>query len=450
MATNRLDRVLIPLSLAILGFLFLIVMGLLIGSGKWEDETNGRPTTVAQPDSWIRDEEPQRTLVIPATAQLSKTVNPGAASPLAKWTSERLKKILDREGTVRSEALITFESPSQLAGFAKFAAASGVKVLWTDDRLRSARVVFDDLETLANVLNTADDESIDIAPNYVAQVPGLPVEDPERTDDENAGGRAPFSESLMESLGAAQNREDWGTGITVAILDSGVAVHSTLEGVEVQTTTLIEDAEIVNGHGTAMASLVAGRLFPAEGIAQASRILDIRVADEDGFSNTALLAEGIMTAADSGAQVINISLGSFGDSSTLRDAINYALERQIIVVASAGNEQFSTIAYPAAYPGVVAVAAVDANNKQAWFSNSGENITLAAPGVGILSAYTENELVIGSGTSQATALTSGAIAAMLGWNYEPEQIIEELQRNAHVTGAPPEQVGAGVLRLPEK
>ena len=214
--------------------------------------------------------------------------------------------------------------------------------------------------------------------------------------------------------------------------------------------TLSGDGEVIHGHGTAMASLILGQDFPAEGTAPAADLLDIRVADEEGGSNTALLAEGIIAAVDRRADVINISLGAFGDSPVLRNAIEYALERQILVVASAGNEKLLRVAYPAAYPGVIAVAAVDANNEQAYFSNSGEDLTLSAPGVGVLSAYLDDKIVIGSGTSQAAAVTTGAVAAMLSWGYDPAGVVQALRQNAVQTTAAQEQVGAGVLRLPER
>jgi len=132
----------------------------------------------------------------------------------------------------------------------------------------------------------------------------------------------------------------------------------------------------------------------------------------------------------------------------LRDAVAYAISRGVIVVAAAGNEQANALAYPAAYEGVISVAAVDAQGRQAYFSNSGSGLFIAAPGVGIISAYSDNKTVIGSGTSQAAAITSGAISALLSRNYQSAQIPLILARNAVSTGAPATQVGAGILKLP--
>jgi subtilisin family serine protease len=98
---------------------------------------------------------------------------------------------------------------------------------------------------------------------------------------------------------------------------------------------------------------------------------------------------------------------------------------------------------------MLSVGAVDAGGKQAWFSNSGAGLTLAAPGVGIVSGYADNKVVIGSGTSQATAITSGAVAYLLGRGYHATNIIPLLSRTAAPLSAPAEAVGAGLLQLPK-
>jgi thermitase len=269
-------------------------------------------------------------------------------------------------------------------------------------------------------------------------------------DLNNQGGLAPFDEGVFASIGAPKDRDGWGRAVKVAVLDSGIADHETLEGVKVERVKLVETGPVPNGHGTSMASLISGRVAPAEGVAPAAELLDIWVANEEGVSNTALVAQGIMEAVDRGAQVINISLGSFGSSLMLQNAVQYALNQRVLIVAAAGNEQMNQLAYPAAYPGVIAVGAVDAERRQAFFSNSGRGLTLAAPGVGILSAYPGGKVVVGSGTSQATALTTGTVAAVLGWGRSPGEVVKLLTQSAASTGASQEQVGAGFLQVPPR
>ncbi len=395
----------------------------------------------------------QETAETPKVVTLYRTErSQSAASTLETSSAEisdrdRLVSSLSGAGVVPGEAVLAFDSLSALERFLEGKDA-GLEVLWADGRLLSARIHFSDLDALSEALGGIRDD-VRVHPTYVARIPGLPQEEPAAVDETNAGGRAPFRESLMGAIGADQNRETWGSGVTVALLDSGVDAHSSLEGVGIQAVELI-DGDLSHGHGTAMASLIAGRVFPAEGVAPASRILDVRVADAEGASNTGLIAQGVMEAVDHGADVINISLGASGDSLLLRNAIGHALEARVLVVAAAGNDQLTRLAYPAAYPGVIAVGAVDRNNEQAWFSNSGENLTLAAPGVGVYSAYLDDKLAIGSGSSQSAALTSGAVSAMMSWGYAPSDIVSVLIRHAVSTGAPQEQIGAGVLRLPER
>ena len=138
-------------------------------------------------------------------------------------------------------------------------------------------------------------------------------------------------------------------------------------------------------------------------------------------------------------------MGSFGDSPIVAQAVNDALQRGVVVVASAGNEQLSMKDWPAAYPGVISVSGVDATGHIAYFSNTGEP-TLAAPAVGIPSAFAENNkpyLAIGDGTSQAAALVSGAAAAILSRGGD---VLSVLSRNAQTIPATKAEAGAGMLR----
>jgi thermitase len=171
------------------------------------------------------------------------------------------------------------------------------------------------------------------------------------------------------------------------------------------------------------------------------------VADTHGDSNTALLSSAIVKATDLGARVINVSLGSSGSAPILEAAVRYAQSRHVIIVAAAGNEQQNALSMPAGIPGVLSVGAVDANGTQAYFSNSGPGLTLVAPGVGIISGYAENKLVIGSGTSQATAITSGVVASLLSRGYHGSNIIPLLTRTAKPLGIPKEAVGAGLIQV---
>jgi thermitase len=289
-------------------------------------------------------------------------------------------------------------------------------------------------------------------PNFVVRIPGLPLEESGTggaPDSANGGGRVPFGSQGLESIGATGDRSRWGDGVTVAVLDSGIEAHPSLGKAEITHVDLLKDGGEMNGHGTAMASLIAGNDANVGGVTPAARLLDIRVADSNGDSNTALLASGIVRATDLGARVINISLGTTGYSQVLAEAVQYAQSHNAVVVAAAGNEQQTALVWPAGFAGGLSVGAVDAGGTQAWFSNSGEGLTLVGPGVGIVSGYSDGKVVIGSGTSQATAITSGVVAQLMSRGYSSSSIIPMLTRTAKPLNAPASAVGAGLVQLPK-
>lgn len=369
--------------------------------------------------------------------QPSKSPNTAAPAPQIQT--------LNVPGSLPNEALLTFRTPEALAAFRDRAAALGLEVLGYDAKLRTARVRFRDTAALERDLNEHAADYTHVGPNYLVRVPGLPPQ----TDNSNAGGREPFRSQGLDAIGAAGNRSGWGQGVTVAVIDSGIAAHPSLKDTQITHIDLVNDGNTMNGHGTAMASLIAGNSDTVGGVAPAAKLLDIRVADTNGDSNTALLSSAIVKATDLGARVINISLGGSGDSPMLEEAVRYAQSRNVVIVAAAGNEQQTALSWPAGISGVLSVGAVDANGTQAYFSNSGPGLTIVAPGVGIVSGYADSKLVIGSGTSQATALTSGVVASLLARGYHGPNIIPLLTRSAEPLSAPATAVGAGLIQIPK-
>ncbi|MFE9726211.1 type VII secretion-associated serine protease mycosin [Streptomyces sp. NPDC005794] len=227
-----------------------------------------------------------------------------------------------------------------------------------------------------------------------------------------------------------------GEGVTVAVLDTGVdGDHPDLAGQVLPGKDLIGfGAESGDRswalHGTAMAGIIAGRgNGPGRGdgvlgVAPEAKILPVRVILESGDpsrtkareSRGNALADGIRWAADQGADVINLSLGDDSESAHPEPgedaAVQYALGKGVAVVASAGNsgEKGDRISYPAAYPGVIAVAAVDKYGTHAAFSTRRWYATVSAPGVDIVVANPDRHYYIEWGTSAASAFVSGAVA----------------------------------------
>ncbi|GGU03035.1 type VII secretion-associated serine protease mycosin [Streptomyces violascens] len=266
-------------------------------------------------------------------------------------------------------------------------------------------------------------------------------------------------------LTAMHTQQAWrttkGQGITVAVLDTGVdGSHPDLAGQVLPGNDLVgfgagQGSRDWARHGTAMAGIIAGHGHGAGnqsgvlGIAPEARILPVRVILESTDparkqareTKGGALAEGIRWAADNGADVINLSLGD--DSASAHPepaedaAIQYALGKGAVVVASAGNggDQGDHISYPAAYPGVIAVAAVDKNGTHASFSTRRWYATVSAPGVDVVIADPDRKYYEGWGTSAASAFVSGAVALIRSAHpgLGPAQIkklLEDTARNA--------------------
>ena len=263
-------------------------------------------------------------------------------------------------------------------------------------------------------------------------------------------------------LDAMHTQQAWrttkGKGVTVAVLDTGVeADHPDLVGNVLPAKDMIGfgasqgDRDWAR-HGTAMAGIIAGHGHgPGDsdgvmGVAPEAKILPVRVILEDGDAARGqarstrgnALAEGIRWAADHGADVINLSLGD--DSASAHpepaedEAVQYALKKNVTVVASAGNggKKGDHTSYPAAYPGVIAATAVDRFGTRADFSTRRWYATVSAPGVDIVIADPDHRYYEGWGTSAASAYVSGAVALIKAARpgLTPAQIKQLLENTA--------------------
>ena len=211
-------------------------------------------------------------------------------------------------------------------------------------------------------------------------------------------------------------------GQVVAVVDSGVDDgHPDLAGVVRPGIDLVTgngDGTLdENGHGTHVAGIVAavtGNGIGGAGLAQGARVLAVRVLDAEGSGYDSDVAEGVVWAVDHGATVVNLSLGGTSESSLLSAAVRYALDRQVVVVASSGNAGATgdPIKYPAATAGVLAVGAVDKAGVRPTWSSTGAHLGLAAPGVGIVSTVPGGAYASWSGTSMAAPFVAAAAALL--------------------------------------
>ena len=208
--------------------------------------------------------------------------------------------------------------------------------------------------------------------------------------------------------------------VTVAVIDTGVCMsHEDLEGRVLDGgydfVDNDDDPEDVFGHGCSVAGIIAANTDNGIGIAgfaPNSSILPVRVLGPSGSGSMADVAAGIVYAADNGADIINLSLGSAVGSQVTQDAVNHALGKGVTVIASAGNSGGNLPGYPARYEGVVAVGAIDADGSRSSFSNKGGDIW--APGRDVHTIYLNNGYKALNGTSFSAPYVAAMAAALEG------------------------------------
>ena len=216
--------------------------------------------------------------------------------------------------------------------------------------------------------------------------------------------------------------------LVIAIVDTGVDLnHPDLNDKIVPGWDFVNDdnsPQDDHGHGTHVAGIAAAETNNARGVAGVSwgaRIMPIKVLRYDGDGYYSDVAQGVLYACNHGAQIINLSLGGTNPSSTLKNALEQAYADGCIIVAAAGNSGQDEIDYPARYAEAIAVAATDQVDDHAPFSDTGPQIEVAAPGVGIYSTlWTPSSHTYGvkHGTSMSTPHVSG-LAALI-WTLCPQ------------------------------
>lgn len=267
----------------------------------------------------------------------------------------------------------------------------------------------------------------------IGQIPNYPNQTGISGDDIN------IEQAWMVTHGNAVRIADINTGIDLKhedLQEKVIAQQSFVEGV-----TSVQDD---HGHGTFVAGIMAANGnngIGVAGVCPECKLIIAKSLNKDDFGAWSDIAKGITWATDQGAQIINLSLGAETSNQTVSDGINYALKKNVLVVAAAGNcgsadlqttgcQAQNPVIYPAALPGVISVAATDNRDQPYTYSETGTWITMAAPGTGIFSTKLiksdGQKYAYATGTSASSPIVSGALALLLSTGLSRDQAIQRL------------------------
>jgi thermitase len=345
------------------------------------------------------------------------------------------------------ELLLQAKNQQQYDAILSQSGEAGWVIIGRLDRSHTLRVRITDPAKLASWLNQTE---VEVSPNYLVTVPGLPGQDKAATI--SLDEFLPMGDGLLEWVGLPAGALS-GRGIKIAVLDTGIAPHSAFTGSSLFRLDLEggDGSPGDPGHGTAVASLIAGNSRNVSGLAPGVDLLDIPVLNAQGWGDSFTLAQGIYAATDAGVQIINLSLGSQGQSGIVQQAVADALARGVAIIAATGNEGAGQIAFPASLPGVVAVGATDAAGRVLPFSNTGMQAGLTAPGFSLRAAWPGEKMVEISGTSSAVPLVAGALATIMAHdpNLSAGNAVQLLYDYSDEAGAPgiDQEYGHGILNL---
>ena len=398
---------------------------------------------------------PAPTAAPRADAGIAARAVPGRL--IVKWKRpEAAQAVLRKLGVARAETL----GPEGLApgtgapevivlpagaSEAAFRAAAGDAVEWVEP---------DHVLRLVVPAATAED---DAGPDL-----GVPSFGAELHEGGKKAGAKPARQWALEKVRAA---EAWkvtrgSAAVRIGVVDTGADLgHPELRGQIADSWRAsgwlgrlgLASAKDDSGHGTHCAGVAAAAgLQGVSGMAPGCKLLIAKALDQDGAGATSDVVRGIRWAVAGGARVLSLSMGGEEDNRALRAAIADALAAGVVVVAAMGNEGKQLKNYPAAYPGVIAVAATTRQDKLASFSTRGAWVSVAAPGAAILSTTPTYPVAMGrgpdaeiglgsgtlSGTSMATPMVAGLAALLLskhpGW--KPAQVKAAIERGAVALG----------------
>jgi serine protease len=378
--------------------------------------------------------------------------------------------VLSEEEFVTDEILVKFKRGVGKDKIDRINSKHGAFVRHTSPYTRSKRMGIPKGKTVAEMvkLYQAEDAVEYVEPNYIAHalvVPNDPLYSYQWHLDTVQYGGIEMEEAWEISTGS---------GVTVAVVDTGVAYENYgwryKQAPDLAGTSFVQGYDFVNddahpnddnSHGTHVTGTIAQTTdnnIGVAGVAFDCLIMPVKVLNRQGSGTYDQVAGGIYYAADNGAHVISLSLGGSADSETLKNAVKYAYENGVTVIAAAGNDASSIISYPAAYDDyVIAVGATRYDETLAYYSNYGTSLDLVAPGGdltidqngdgyndGVLqntfNPNSKNTKDFGywffQGTSMATPHVSGVAALLIanGNAVIPDEVRSALQETAEDLG----------------
>lgn len=374
---------------------------------------------------------------------------------------------------IEDEVIVKYEKSTQINSMNSNVQESGSQIS-NEIETRSGRIVkikIPDNKTVEEMIKYFEQQTgvVYAEPNYLAYAQAVPNDSYYEEFTNGAIGQWGLWAINMNN---AWNERRNSNSVKVAVIDSGIIPDHpdfnysdlTEDSANFVGTTQNEDprdyigndsirdnTSLDNGgsHGTHVAGIIGALSDNSLGVAGVSwgvDLMPVRVLDSTQTGDTFHIAEGIYYAAENGADIINLSLGSTGEPDHLQEAVEFADREGSILIAASGNYEDSDndlVYYPAAYSEVIAVGAVDINNNRSDYSTSGSELDLVAPGgngsYGILSTWGyDGDVKDGynymSGTSMASAFVSGAAALLLESGVSPANIKDRLTSTAYDLG----------------
>jgi len=337
--------------------------------------------------------------------------------------------------------------------------------LRADPRVEAADVL--------HYFHTPQDEIVSPVPDDLA---ALPTEESNRWKPNDPRYGEQWNFKMVKAEEAWETTK--GKGAVVAVIDTGVAYADTKKGKRARDfgdTQFVPGYDFVNkdaypnddqGHGTHVAGTIAESTDNNEGVAGLAfqaKIMPLKVLSASGSGSSRDIAEAIRWAADHGANVINMSLGSPFPDDLMGSACAYAKKKGVAIVCAAGNSAREGVGYPAAYKDCIAVSSVGPDGKLSFFSSYGKQVAIAAPGGdkqkggdagGILqntvmpdeNGAMQDEYYSFQGTSMASPHVAAVAALIVSQGVkDPDAIKSILQKSATRVDGPKNQYGAGLL-----